>query len=219
MTTPIRINCESTMEVPSFEKIRMMADSDHHVVLQFPRAQRVDKGPLVHELRAALPEHSVFDSGGDNTTDWVTVMPVIPSVTVLAHAREFGAAVASYIEACSTMLAKCKEGSLSEEWSSAIHGGHRRFENSHTGQVIEAPLGGAPAPLNVDPYFLSLFVKSTPGLEVVAGLLRHSFHDAVRMLDILFGEPGRTQPDVASNDGPPTPPARSVVCVKPPSTS
>lgn len=96
-----------------------MADSDHHVVLQFP--SRVDKRAIISKLGASLPEHSVFDSGGDRTTDWATVTPVVPRATVVAHAREIEAAVRSYIEACSTMITKYEEGSLCEEWSSDRH--------------------------------------------------------------------------------------------------
>ena len=188
MTTPIRINCENTTKVPPLDEIRAMADTDHHIVLQFPSG--LVKHDLINELSAALPEHSVFDSGGDRTTDWVTVMPVVARATVLTHAREIEAAVVGYIEACSTMLLKFEQGSLSQEWASETHGGHRRFENSRTGQVIEAPVGGAPEPSRIDPYFFALFTKSTPGLEVVAQLLRHDFHDAARMLDILFRKNG-----------------------------
>jgi len=167
-----------------------MARSGRQVVLQFPAKQHLDKTPLIRRLADALPEFSVFDSGGSQGTDWVTVMPVVERATVLAHAREIQQGVEAYIGACSTMLAEHAEGTLSAEWSSYTHGGHRRFENSETGQVIEAPLGGAPEPSRVDPYFFALFAKSTPGLQSVARLLGHDFHDAARMLDILFGETG-----------------------------
>jgi len=204
VTTPIRINCESTTKIPSFDKIRAMVDSDHHVVFQFPG--RVDKHALISKLRSVFPEHSVFDSGGDGASDWVTVMPVIARAKVLAHAQEIRAAVKSYIEMCSGMQREYAGGSLSEEWSAETHGGHRRFENSCTGQVIEAPMEVAPEPSRVDPYFFALFAKSTLGLEVVARLLRHDFHDAARMLDILFGETGSAQPCAKPNGGPVTAP-------------
>lgn len=197
MTTPIRINCEDTDKVPPLEKIRTMADSGHHVVLQFPG--RVDKRGIISELSASLADHSVFDSGGNSTTDWVTVMPVVPRVTVVAHAPEIVAAFKSYIDACSAMIGKFEESSLSEEWSTDVHGGHRRFENTLTGQVIEAPLDGALEPWRVDPYFFALFAKSTPGLEAVARLLRHDFHDAARMRDILFSETRNAQPLAGGN--------------------
>jgi hypothetical protein len=217
MTTPIRINCESTEEVPPLDTIRMLADSDHHVVLKFPG--RVDKRTTISKLRASLPEHSVFDSGGDRTTDWVTVTPVVPRATVLAHAREIEAAVRCYIEACSTMIGKYEKGTLSEEWSSDLHGGHRRFENSRTGQVIEAPLGDAPEPSRVDPYFFALYAKSTVGLEGVARLLRNDFHDAARMRDVLFGAAGNTQPCASPNCGSAASLGNSDIDGRPPSVS
>lgn len=165
-----------------------MARSGRHVVLQFPAKKHLDKTPLIRRLAAALPEFSVFDSGGNKGTDWVTVMPVVEKAVVLAHAQQIQEAVEAYIRACAKMLVEHREGMLSAEWSSDTHGGHRRFENSVTGQVIEAPLGGPPDPAKVDPFFFALFVKSTPDFETVAGLLSHDFHDAARMLDILFRE-------------------------------
>ena len=37
----------------------------------------------------------------------------------------------------------------------------------------------------LDPYFFALFLKSTRGLEHLARLVRHEFHDAARVLDLL----------------------------------
>lgn len=170
--------------MPWLDEIRTMADRDHHVVLQFPRG--VNKRDLIGKLEAALPEHSVFDSGSDTTTDRITVKPVVSTATVLAHARDIEYAVQLYIEACSTMNAQFENGTLTEEWSSEWHGGDRRFKNARTGQVIEAPVAGPPTPSSIDPYFFAIFAKSTQGLEPVARLLRDDFHDAARMRDILF---------------------------------
>ena len=202
MSEPIRINCTSMANVPAVSEIRAMAGSGRHLLLQFPAKTHLDKTPLIRRLAEALPEFSVFDSGGNQGTDWVTVMPVIERATVLAHAPEIQQAVEAYIQACSTLLAEHAEGTLSTEWSSYPHGGHRRFENSETGQVIEAPLGGAPEPEKVDPYFFALYTKSTSSLEVVARLLRHDFHDAARMLDILFRKAKSAQPGASPNGGP-----------------
>jgi hypothetical protein len=196
-----------------------MARSGRHLVLQFPAKQQLDKTPLIRRLADALPEFSVFDSGGNQGTDWVTVMPVVERATVLAHAPQIQQAVEAYIRACSTMLGEHAEGTLSAEWSSYTHGGHRRFENSETGQVIEAPLGGAPEPEKVDPFFFTLFTKSTPGLETVAGLLSHDFHDAARMLDILFRKAKSAQLGASPNGGPAEPPGSSGVGDGPPSVS
>lgn len=206
--------------VPSADKIRGMADPDHHVVLQFPATQYVDKTALIRQLAAALPEYSVFDSGGDKKTNWVTIMPVVGRPEVIAHTREIEQAARAYIQACAAMLAQHTDGRLPAEWSSYTHGGHRRFENSKTGQVIEAPLGGPPDPRKLDPYFFALFAKSTPGQEVIARLIRDNFHDAARMIDIVFKEGRGAQPGVSPlNGGPDAPVGNSGVSEGPPSVS
>jgi hypothetical protein len=166
-----------------------MTDSGHHVVLEFPTKLRVEKPPIIRELAAAMQEHSVFDSGGNRDTDWITIMPVIGKESVLTHAQEVKDAIAKYIETCSLLLAQHAQGTLSSEWSSYVHGGHRRFENSTTSQIVEAPLGGPPTPQKVDPYFFAQFAKSTPTCASAAQLIGHDFHDAARMLSILFGRP------------------------------
>jgi hypothetical protein len=186
MTRPIRISCDGASQIPSAEEIQARIGRGHHLVLQFPVKRHIDKHSIINNLAAAMPDYSVFDSGGDKITEWVTVMPVVSKATVLAHSSEIRQAVAEYIEACSTMLA-LYAGKLPAEWSSFVHGGHRRFENSITGQVVEAPLSGAPAAQEVDPYFFAKFVKSTAALESVAQLIAHDFHDAARMLRIVFG--------------------------------
>ena len=65
------------------------------------------------------------------------------------------------------------------------HGGHCRFKSRRTGQIVEAPLREWVDPDRVDPYFFAMFVRSTTGLEPVAELLTHDFHDAARVLDVV----------------------------------
>ena len=163
-----------------------MADAEHHVVLEFPAKLKVNKPPIVAELSASLPEYSVFDSGGNKETDWVTVMPVINDAAIQAHSREIKDAIAMYIEACSYLLDGHAKQSLSSEWSSYIHGEHRCFENSATGQIVEAPLAGSLEPRTIDPYFFAQFVKTTPSCAGVAMIIKHDFHDAARIRDALF---------------------------------
>ena len=186
MTSPIRILCNRASEIPSAEEIQTKIGRDYHMVLQFPLKLRVDKRSIITNLAAAMPDYSVFDSGGDKSTDWVTIKPVIAKATVLAHSEQITHAVMDYINTCSKML-ELFEKSLLAEWTTDVHGEHVRLENKITRQEIEVPLGGAPEPREVDPYFFARFVKSTPGLESVAQLIGSDFHDAARMLNILFG--------------------------------
>jgi hypothetical protein len=188
MATPIRIKCKSSTDYPSTDELRALTVSGRHVVLEFPVKLRVEKSLVIRKLASAMPEYSVFDSGGNKDTDWITIMPVIKTESVLAHAQEIRDAIAEYIESCSALLNQQTQNTLSTEWSSYIHGGHRIFENSSTGQIVEAPLGGPPSPQKVDPFFFAEFAKSTPAHAAVAQLLNHDFHDAARMLDIIFGK-------------------------------
>ncbi|PWU11985.1 MAG: hypothetical protein C5B50_22235 [Verrucomicrobia bacterium] len=185
MSEPIRIKCSDLSKVPANEELKTMVDAEHHVVLEFPARAKVDKRALISRIALALPDCSIFDSGGRGDTEWITVKWVIPQAIVLAHAREIGQAIGSYVQACSALLTQYTEGTLSSDWSSDIHGEHCRFENSETKQIVEAPLAGPPRPDKVDPYFFSIFVKSTRGLEPVARLIRDDFHDALRIFDVL----------------------------------
>jgi len=188
MTTPIRINCSNPAEIPSVSDIKAKLATDRHVVLQFPVTRRVDKQPLIAELSAALPECSVFDSGGDSKTDWLTIMPVIDIETVRSHEQEIREAADTYIQTCSCLVAQLASENLPPEWAADMHGLHCRFENAATGQVVEAPLNGQTSPENLDPYFLAQFIKSTPSCAGVAQLIKDDFHDARRMLRAVFGE-------------------------------
>ncbi len=186
MTPAIRIQCYSESQIPSAEEIRARIGRERHMVLQFSVKQRVNKSSIINGLAAAMPDYSVFDSGGDKVTEWVTVMPVVSNEIVLTNSAQISHAVMEYIKTCSTML-ELIDGKLPAEWSADVHGEHTRLKNSISGQVIEVPLGGPPEPQKVDPYLFAEFVKSTPGLELVAGLITHDFQDAARILRTVFG--------------------------------
>jgi hypothetical protein len=134
-------------------------------------------------LAAALPEHSVFVSGGDRESTWISVMPVVARARVLGHAALVRTAMAAYRSACSSLTAGRIAGKLGPEWSADEHGGHCRFVSRSTGQVVEAPLRPAAEPL--DPYFFAEFLLSTPGYESLAELIAHKFHDTARILEIM----------------------------------
>jgi hypothetical protein len=146
------------------------------------------KPALISKLAAALPECSVFESGGDSKADWLTIMPVIDAEAVRKHEQEIRQAADTYVETCSSLVVQLASENLPPEWAADVHGLHCRFENSTTGQVVEAPLTGATAPENLDPYFFAQFVKSTPSCTAVAQLIKDDFHDARRMLRVIFGE-------------------------------
>jgi hypothetical protein len=176
--------------VPDVQELSRIADLEHHVVLEFPRSpwRKLDKRPIISFLTASLPEHSVFDSGGDERTEWITVTPVISQAQVLSQLDQIKLALTAYTEACATLIAQRKSGTLSPNWTEDEHGGDVCFQNKATGQTVEAPLCGAPTLDKVDAYFFAVFVKTTGAFPAVAALLHHDFHDARRLLDVLINQ-------------------------------
>ena len=187
MAEPIRISCTSIADIPSSSQIESWLANGAHVVLQFPPDTTRDaKTKLIADLASTLPEFSVFDSGGNSQSEWVTAMPVVLSRTVTANRTDIENALVAYRSECSRLMELYRADSLPPEYSADEHGGHCCFKHMQTGQTIEAPLDGF-VDDNVDPYFFALFVKSTPEHSTVASVIRHDFHDAARMLDILKG--------------------------------
>lgn len=184
---PHRITCSTVDDIPPVASLIQLTSAGQSVVLQFPLALKIDTD-VVRRLSAFLPDHSVFHGGRDGNFDWVSVVPVVTRAMVEAHAGEISEAVRRYIGACESLVSQYTNGQLGAEWECDEHGDDCRFSNRVTGQVVEAPLERPLSPASVDPYFFSVFVKSTAGLERVAALIRHDFHDAARMLEILFAK-------------------------------
>lgn len=176
--------------IPDVQELSRMADSTHHVVLEFPRWWwlKLDKTSIISILASSLPEHSVFDSGGDRWSEWITVMSVVSRTVILNRLDQIKRALAAYINACTTLIAQREVGTLPPDWTGFEHGRDVRFQNEMTGQIVEAPLSGAPTTGEVDPYFFTVFVKTTGEFPDVVNLLIHDFHDARHMLDIVLEE-------------------------------
>lgn len=172
---------------PPIESIREMANVEHHVVLAFPLGTTTseDFRALIQRFSKALPDHRVFDNGGDNINRSITILAVVPRETIVRNASIIRSAVGAYISSCRTMMADYKAGRVSRNWVSQEHGGHVRFSNRKSGQVIEAPLEDDASVESVDPFFFAEFVKSTLGHEVTAGLIKNNYHDAARMLEVM----------------------------------
>jgi hypothetical protein len=177
-------------DVPSAENLAARARAGSHVVLRFsPPLTTDNKADLIGRLAVSLPDHSVFDSGGDQRTSWVTVMPVVTRARVSQRRSEVLRAIGDYREACGRLVREYTAHTLSPEWQTGEHGGHCRFESRRTGQVVEAPIREWVDPDQVDPYFFSEFVKTTAGYEPVAELIDHKFHDAARILEVVSEQP------------------------------
>ena len=207
MTAPLRVNCPTAGDTPPAHQLRVWATDDRHVVLQFPPAALAGpdaKASVVTQLAGALPECRVFDSGRDREHEWVTVLRVIPTAVVAANAAGFFAAMRLFRQTASSLAhalaarlgvspadlldrvtADAAACELEGGWMSRPHGLECRFENRVTGQEVEVCLTFGAEFGVLDPYFFARFVKTTPSLERLGALLRHDFHDAARVIDIL----------------------------------
>jgi hypothetical protein len=170
------------------EQLAAQASGAHHVVLRFPSLRPDEKTALIGRLSIALPDFSVFDSGGGLSPARITIMPVVARAQVLYRRAEILRAVSDYRRACAALVEQYRGGALPREWRTDEHGGHCRFTSRRTRQVVEAPYRVWADPDRVDPFFFAEFVKTTAGLEAVAALIEHNFHDAARILEIVAAE-------------------------------
>jgi hypothetical protein len=183
LSEPIWIECGLPSELVEPANLVALMRGGRHVVLRFALLSDNDKTALIGRLSAALPECSVFNSGGDGNRSWITVMPVVSRSRVLERRGQVIQAIEQYRQVCTALVEQYQAGTLAPEWQADEHGEHCRFESWKTSQVVEAPLWVDPG--RVDPYFFAIFVRSTAGLEAVAELLEHDFHDAARVLDVV----------------------------------
>jgi hypothetical protein len=65
-------------------------------------------------------------------------------------------------------------------WCLHPHGGHCRFENTASGEVVEADVKD---PDNLDPYFLLQYAKTSGRHGAVVNACVEGFHDICRLLD------------------------------------
>jgi hypothetical protein len=177
VSRPIWIDCGSVADVGSPAELAGQAKSGSHVVLRFGRLDPDEKAALIGRLAAALPDHSVFDSGGTLGRPWITIMPVVSRARVLERRAAVFRALADYRRAGVALVEQHRADTLPPEWRATEHGGHCRFENLRTGQVVEAPVREWADPERVDPYFFAEFVKTTAELAAVAELITDNFHD------------------------------------------
>jgi hypothetical protein len=104
MSEPLWVDCSSAEDIPSIEVLRELVTDEHHVVLRFPiKLQPVVKVSLVGRLASALPEFTVFDSGGSHGTDRITVKKVIAAEDVRVYEEEFVAALRLFRQTASML--------------------------------------------------------------------------------------------------------------------
>src|SRR5262249_25621771 len=132
-----------------------MASGGHHGVTPFPSLALDEKTPLLDRLSFALPDFSVFDSGGGLSPASVTVIPVVARARVQECRAEVLRAISDYRRACAVLVEQYRGGTLPREWRTDEHGGHCRFTNRRTGQAVEAPFREWTDPNRVAPHFFA----------------------------------------------------------------
>ena len=68
-----------------------------------------------------------------------------------------------------------------ENWRYFVHGFHCGFENNKTGQIIEVPLVFGQEFGDLDPYFFSKFIKSTPKYKPLPVDIFEDYAEGVRI--------------------------------------
>jgi hypothetical protein len=211
MTTPIRRVCRNAADLPPPPAIRRVVDDDHHLVLRIdppPGGSDFDERLVIDRLAPQLPECTVFDSGGA-----VTIKKVIAEEDVLAGADAIVAAALRFRRTAAGLMDRLSRklniplsafygleyrallrrgwfrdrwgGRMDSHWRYGFHGRQCGFSNGATGQDVEVETGFGGEFGVLDPSFFGRFVRTTPGLEGVAALVRDNFHDPLRALVIL----------------------------------
>ncbi len=202
MSDPLRLDCPTLDEIPSMDRLRELATQDQHVVLQFPQSLTLDqKRTIITKLRPELPNWSVFDSGGTQTTENITVKKVIDRNQIIAHADQIvdaARAFRSIAESLCRQLAAKKQiqpsellehqdhgRKLQDGWKYCFHGLQCRFENKQTKQIVEVEISFGDEFGVLDPYFFGLFMSSTPQFKSLVNMFPDLYHDTSRALDVL----------------------------------
>lgn len=73
-----------------------------------------------------------------------------------------------------------------DKWYYFFHGTHCRFKNEKTGQCIEVPLRFGLEFGELDPYFFSRYIKSTPAYQPLPVKINNDFEDGRRILNVML---------------------------------
>ena len=186
---PIRIRCEAH-KLPSKELLNAHLDLGDYIVLEFEKSnlKQASLESIISDLSKEFPNCSVFYSGGFENLQKITIHPVTPTEKIQLYKTEITKSAESYINRCISLEQQRLQGTLPSEWDTSEHGEHCCYTNLKTGEVVEAPTYGIEEqePKNIDPYFFSLYIKSVDGFPETSNLLTDDFHDAARILEVLF---------------------------------
>jgi hypothetical protein len=207
MSEPLLIHCKEPASVPGFEELARQVTPQHDLVLELgycePWSEQLRS--LAWRLHEQLPHLSVFVSGERS----VALKWVPQEDAFRPHLDEFGRAVAQFTHTARTLVerlgsvlqispakfgedwrmqvpAEQHSGCLDGRWDYFFHGREVQFQDLQTGSVLDVRLKhwGHPDAL-LDPFFVGMFLHSTPGFEALAHLLPDRYHDTARALLFL----------------------------------
>jgi hypothetical protein len=73
-----------------------------------------------------------------------------------------------------------------DDWEYFFHGYHCYFKNHKTKQEIEVPIMFGIEFGDLDPYFFSIYIKSTPQYQPLPVYIYENFNDGRRILDVML---------------------------------
>ena len=90
-----------------------------------------------------------------------------------------------------------------ENWKYFVHGFHCGFENKTTGQIIEVPLVFSLEFGDLDPYFFTKYIKSTPNYKPLPVEIYEDYADGIRINEkmISLGKFERISSNVGNHFG------------------
>lgn len=212
MSEPLRINCQTTTDIPPVNTIRQFVTADQHLVLQFPSGagEAGDLRALMERLSRCLPDYTVFASAGPpDGTSRITIRQVISERDVIENEEAIVGAAREFRRLAHELMLHVAHrlgvpldafgdrfirfqlepdqdrGDLRNAWRYWFHGGECRLTNAATGQTLDVCLGFGREFGVLDPWFFHVFLSTTPGMEALARLLRDGYHDPSRAFEIL----------------------------------
>lgn len=101
----MKLSCKDITQLPNRETIEKLSKDGESVVLKFPKNIVEEKKTIIAFLKNQLPEYfSVFNSGGDSESEWVTIMPVIKQHIIQENETLIRESISEYINLCNELM-------------------------------------------------------------------------------------------------------------------
>lgn len=209
------IICRNFKEIPSVGELGRSVTKESPLGLQFPfphtDARYAELEQIIRERAEQLPNHSLFYSGGTEYTTNITILKVVNEQVVLTYTEIFLNAIEQYFATGNDLVTRlarhlnypqkqitelwvtkleCSQhrGQVGDDWKYGFHGLGCRFWNTATGQTVDFTLRDYGKAMAIpDPYFLAMFIETTPVLKKeLSQVVDFDFHDMRQVLHVLI---------------------------------